>query len=109
MRKIVLLLAGIVLALTACGAPAPEDGSVLEKQHHDGYYYSVMYCGMYDSKMNCRFWMWRQEFEPPYWKFKLSKTGTDDVEHVGWRHVSSVDYGYYKVGDYFPGETGVPE
>jgi hypothetical protein len=87
-----------VLVLAGC-AGAPQAGTIQDKRHERGFWYTTMQCTGYSGKGYCQTQMPVQHYSPPSWAFDLY-----DGDDHGWRNVDPETYSRYAVGDYYPGE-----
>jgi hypothetical protein len=95
-----LVVAGLVAAgllLSACSGIT--SGTITAKHYEAAHDVPVMYCVIYDSKMNCRMWSWRTDHYDEEWTFDLGnekgETGEVSVRHDIWDR--------YKIGDKYVG------
>jgi len=96
LKKLVpLAIAGMaVLALAGCG---PTSGTIHDKDHREGYYYTTYHCYSYDKNGSCTMNLPQQNYQPPTWSFDLYASEDDH----GWHSVNEDTYNRYEVGDYY--------
>lgn len=78
MKKIMACVGAIVAAvfiLSGCSASISE-GTVVNKTHEDGYYYTTMMCSVYDKNGFCTSYVPIQNYNPESWEITIS--GKDD-------------------------------
>lgn len=86
----------VLLAFVLVGCSAIHEGSITQKEHHEGYYYSVLHCAFYNSKGICASYIPIQQYQPPTWRFDIQSS-----DKHGYVYVSQDTYGRYDVGDYY--------
>lgn len=92
---IAFVLLGMVIALTACGAP--ESGDVVGKRYKPPSSHTEQHCMMYASNSMCRMYTYDTVQDPESYQLRLS-----DGDKEGWRKVSLADYQRFDKGDHYP-------
>jgi uncharacterized protein YceK len=98
MRR-VLAVAVLVGALALAGCSAISSGTITEKHHRDGYYYTTQVCSAYDKNGACTVYVPIQNWQPPAWWFDIRYQDTE-----GFVYVSEDAYERYEVGDFYNGD-----
>lgn len=91
-RILAALTALFVLVLTACSSI--DSGTVTDKHHRDGYYYTQMICASYNAQGLCTVHVPIQHYQPPTWRLDLR-----EGEEEGWVYVSEGTYAATEIGD----------
>lgn len=100
MKKLMGAGTAILVLLALVGCSSISEGTVHDKRHTEGYYYTTYTCAGYNAQGVCSVQVPIMQYVGPSWALDLYQS---EEEH-GWRSVTESTYENYDVGDYYKAE-----